>query len=156
MIINYKNLTQIAKTGNIVYARGAFDLLHAGHIDFIEFAKKQGDILVLGIISDNVIRKNKGVGRPIRDENDRARVADSIKGVDYTFIVPEPTEDLSSTEIVLDLLKPDTFVLFDEKEAYTQHFRDLLNKHGTKLVLDKSDKRSSTTVLIEKMRNSSL
>lgn len=153
MIINYKDLTQVAtQTGGVVYARGAFDLLHAGHIDFIEFAKKQGNILVLGIISDNVIRKNKGVNRPVRGENDRARVADSIKGVDYTFVVPEPKNGLSSTEIVLDLLKPDTFVLFDEKEAYTQYFRDLLSKHGVKLVLDKSDKRSSTTVLIEKMK----
>lgn len=154
MIINYKDLSRLMlERRSVVYARGAFDLLHAGHIDFIEFAKKQGDILVLGIVSDNVIRKCKGSNRPVKDEIDRMRVADSIKGVDYTFVVPASKNGLSSTEVVLDLLKPNTFVLFDEKEVYTQHFKNLLTKYEVKLVLDNSDKRSSTTALINKMKN---
>ena len=93
MILDIGDLPSIKdrEKGKIVYARGAFDILHAGHIDFLEYAKQQGDVLIVGIISDQVIRQNKGADRPIKDERDRLEVMNAIRYADYTFIVPAPT-----------------------------------------------------------------
>ncbi|HEY5141132.1 MAG TPA: adenylyltransferase/cytidyltransferase family protein [Methylococcales bacterium] len=136
----------------VVYARGAFDILHAGHIEFINYAKSQGDTLVLGIISDNAIRENKGEGRPVKNEGDRLIVADAIKGVDYAFVVPVPDGTYSATEKVLRVLKPDVFVLYDEVPEHTNHFKKLIADYQIKLVLDNSKKRLSTTELIKKIK----
>jgi D-beta-D-heptose 7-phosphate kinase/D-beta-D-heptose 1-phosphate adenosyltransferase len=157
MIVPYTDLPQLRArhSGTIVYARGAFDVIHGGHVGFIEFAKQQGDLLVLGIISDGVVSQVKGPDRPVRRGEDRALVADAIKGTDYVFIVPPPTEAGSSTEMVIELLQPDVFVLFDEEPAYTQHFKSLLSQHDIRLVLDASAKKSSTTSLIQKMKDRS-
>lgn len=157
MILNHTDLSQIRTRhkNTIIYARGAFDILHAGHIAFIEFAKQHGDILVLGIISNKVVSQSKGKDRPVKNEQDRVRVANAIKGIDYTFIVPPPTDTISSTELVIEQLHPDKFVLFNEKEAHTKHFQKLLKQHGIQLILDDSPKLSSTTALIERMRSNS-
>ncbi len=154
MILNYTDLPQVRSScdGTIVYARGAFDILHAGHIAFIEFAQQHGDVLVLGVISDKVVGQSKGKDRPVKNQEDRVRVANAIKGVDYAFIVPSPTDALSSTELVIKQLRPDKFVLFNEKEVYTNHFQKLLGQCNVQLILDDSTKLSSTTALIQKMR----
>ncbi len=154
MLLKFDDLLHLRnKTkGNIVYARGAFDILHAGHIEFLEYARQQGDVLVVGIIPDKVIKQNKGKDRPVKDETDRLHVINAIKSVDYAFIVPSPTESVTSTEFVIRALKPDVFVLFDEKQGYTQHFEKLLKQYGVRLILDKSNKISSTTSLVKKLR----
>lgn len=154
MILKFDDLLRIRNRvkGKIVYARGAFDILHAGHIEFLEFAKQQGDILVVGIIADEVIRQNKGKDRPIKNEVDRLQVIDALRSVDYAFIVPEPSTLKTSTENVIEALQPHVFALFNEKEKYTQHFEELLKRFGVKLVLDNSNKKASTTQFIEKIR----
>lgn len=156
MILDVKELASIAKgtKNQIVYARGAFDILHAGHIEFLEYAKQQGEVLVIGIISDSIIRQNKGAGRPIKSELDRLQVINAIKSVDYAFIVPAPTKSKSSTEIVIEALRPHVFVLFNEKPAYTKHFEKLLGRHDIKLVLDNSNKKASTTQFVKKIKTS--
>lgn len=136
----------------IVYVRGAFDILHAGHIEFLEYAKKQGDVLVVGVISDPVIRQNKGHDRPIKPETDRLQVINAIRSVDYAFIVPAPTAEKTSTEIVIEVLEPHVFVLFNEKITYTEHFKKLLQQHNIELVLDNSNKKASTTQFVKKIR----
>jgi cytidyltransferase-like protein len=152
MITTFEELSNISRNGKVIYARGAFDILHAGHIAFINFAKEQGGTLVLGIISDDVIRKNKGENRPVMLANDRMIVANGIKGVDYVFVVPEPSKENTATELVFDKLRPDIFVLYDEVPEYTEHFKKLLSDYDIKIVLDSSEKLTSTSELIEKMK----
>lgn len=156
MILNTNELSSARNSmkGKIVYVRGAFDLLHSGHIEFLEYAKRQGDLLIVGIISDKVIKQNKGKDRPIKPEIDRLLVVNAIRSVDYAFIVPRPTASKSSTEIVIEALKPHIFVLFNEKTTYTEHFTKLIKKYDVELIIDNSDKKASTTQLVEKIKRS--
>ena len=70
----------------IVYCSGMFDLLHPGHVLFLEDCKKQGDILVVGVGGDSNVKKNKKPGRPIMNHYMRLKLIDSLKQVDYCFL----------------------------------------------------------------------
>lgn len=75
----------------IVFTNGCFDLLHIGHVRYLEQAKSLGDILVVGINSDSSVKRLKGPTRPIQNENDRAEILASLKAVDHTIIFDEDT-----------------------------------------------------------------
>ncbi len=75
----------------IVFTNGCFDLLHIGHIRYLEQAKSLGDVLIVGINSDQSVQKLKGPTRPIQNENDRAEILASLKAVDHTIIFVEET-----------------------------------------------------------------
>lgn len=74
---------------HIVTTNGCFDIIHPGHIDSFEWAKAQGDVLVIGVNSDASVRQNKGDLRPIQDEASRARVLAGLEAIDYVFIFDE-------------------------------------------------------------------
>jgi len=75
----------------IVFTNGCFDILHAGHVDYLEKAKSFGDILIVGMNSDDSIRRIKGEKRPIVPESYRARVLVGLRAVDYVFIFTDDT-----------------------------------------------------------------
>src|SRR5260370_25836129 len=75
----------------IVFANGCFDLLHVGHVRYLEAAKAMGDVLVVGINSDAEARKQKGPGRPVLSQGQRAELVASIEAVDFVTIFDEPT-----------------------------------------------------------------
>lgn len=75
----------------IVFTNGCFDLLHIGHVRYLEEAKKLGDILIVGINTDSSVKKLKGPTRPIQNENDRAEILASLKAVDHTVIFDQET-----------------------------------------------------------------
>lgn len=82
----------IRKTGKrIVFTNGCFDLIHAGHVIYLKEAKKQGDILILGLNSDSSIKRIKGSKRPILDQESRAIIMDSFDFVDYIIFFNEDT-----------------------------------------------------------------
>ena len=85
----------------VVLANGCFDLLHAGHVRYLTEAKKQGDVLVVGLNSDASVREIKGAGRPILSERDRAELVGALACVDYITIFHEPT-----AAALLDELRP--------------------------------------------------
>ena len=89
----------------IVFTNGCFDILHAGHVDYLEKAKSSGDILIVGMNSDSSIRRIKGEKRPIVSEDYRARVLIGLKAVDYVFIF----EDDTPYEVI-KAVKPDVLV----------------------------------------------
>ena len=88
--------------GKIVFANGCFDLLHAGHVRYLQSARELGDVLILGINSDACIAALKGSGRPLQPEKERAEILASLDCVDYVLLFDEPTVDS-----VLEELKPD-------------------------------------------------
>ena len=94
----------IARKGGarVVFANGCFDLLHVGHVRYLEAAKGCGDILVVGINSDEQVRRLKGEGRPYVPERERAETVASLRAVDYVTVFHEPTV----TELLL-ALRPD-------------------------------------------------
>ncbi|MGH9326115.1 MAG: adenylyltransferase/cytidyltransferase family protein [Terriglobia bacterium] len=83
----------------IVFANGCFDLLHVGHIRYLSGAKKQGDVLVVGVNSDRAVQALKGPGRPLMSENARAELIAAVEFVDYVVIF----DDLTAAEILQEL-----------------------------------------------------
>ena len=75
----------------IVFTNGCFDILHRGHVTYLNEAKKLGDILVIGLNSDNSVRKLKGPERPINNELDRGYVLSQLRSVDFVEVFDEPT-----------------------------------------------------------------
>jgi len=90
------------KKRNIVFTNGCFDILHIGHIKYLEKAKSFGDILILGLNSDDSVKRLKGNNRPINPQDDRAYILASLEAVDYVVIFNEDTPyDL------INIIRPD-------------------------------------------------
>lgn len=137
---------QLKKEGKkIVTTNGAFDLLHYGHIKLFEHAKQQGDILIVGLNSDESVKKYKDKNRPITNQEHRAEVLAAIEHIDYVTIFDEP-DCINFVESV----KPDIHV-----NAATYGYdcieRGTVEKHGGKIKLFDIIKGHSTTELIEKI-----
>ncbi|MHB8232020.1 MAG: D-glycero-beta-D-manno-heptose 1-phosphate adenylyltransferase [bacterium] len=88
----------------IVFTNGCFDIIHAGHISYLNGAKALGDILVVGINSDKSVKRLKGKSRPVINEKDRAYILANIKPVDYVVIFDEDTPYALIKEIIPDIL----------------------------------------------------
>jgi rfaE bifunctional protein nucleotidyltransferase chain/domain len=86
----------------VVFANGCFDLLHVGHIRYLEAARALGDLLVLGLNGDKSVRELKGPGRPLMNQEERAEILAALECVDYLLVFDEPT-----AEKILETLKPD-------------------------------------------------
>ncbi len=79
------------RSKKIVFTNGCFDLLHVGHIRYLQEARAQGDLLVIGVNADESVKRLKGPTRPIQNENDRAEILSALSAVDYVVIFPEET-----------------------------------------------------------------
>jgi len=89
----------------IVFTNGCFDLLHAGHVDYLARARKYGDVLVVGLNSDRSVRSIKGPGRPLTPERDRAKVLSALSSVTYVALFHEDTPAK-----LIQVLKPHVLV----------------------------------------------
>ncbi len=109
-ILDRKNLIEIrkqlkAENKKVVFTNGCFDILHAGHVDYLTKAKQLGDVLIVGINSDSSIKRIKGEKRPILNEKERAFIISNLKAVNYVSLFDEDTP----AEIINDLI-PDILV----------------------------------------------
>lgn len=131
----------------IVFTNGCFDLLHIGHVRYLEEAKKLGDILMVGINTDASVKKLKGPTRPIQNENDRAEILASLKAVDHTVLFGEETPLQ-----LIEAIAPDVLVKGGDWKIDQIVGSDFVLKHGgTVKSLSFVDGRS-TTSLIEKSK----
>lgn len=94
------------KGKKIVVAGGCFDILHVGHVRFLQNAKKQGDVLFVLLESDENVRKLKGKDRPINSQKDRAEILSSLKPVDYVILLNRMKSDKNYDKLIA-CLKPD-------------------------------------------------
>ena len=129
----------------IVFTNGAFDLMHAGHATYLQFARNQGDVLVVALNTDASVRRYKGEKRPVVDEKNRARLMAALECVDYVtwFNEDEPKELIAE-------LQPDVLVKAEDWAHYVSG-RDLVEARGGKVVLAPMVAGLSTTKLIEKI-----
>jgi len=111
----------------VVFITGCFDILHVGHIHFLKEAKKLGNIIMVGLNSDNSVRELKGNHRPIIPECDRAEILAALSFVDYVVIFDEPT----AVEI-LKKLKPNIYV-DDDLRAHKTPEAETVIKYGGRL-----------------------
>ena len=136
------------KGKKIVTCNGSFDLFHCGHLLFLEYAKKQGDILVVGLNSDSSIKKYKSEDRPIVPEKERSQIIAALEIVDYVYIFDE-TVPMPFIEVV----KPDFHANGAEYGADCIE-AETVKKYGGKIYLVPRIGGLSTTELIQKIKNS--
>jgi len=149
-----KNLTELKniayrlkKAGKkIVFTNGCFDLLHYGHIKYLEAAKRKGDILIVAINSDVSVRKIKGEKRPIVKEHDRSRIVAALESVDYVVLFKECTPYKT-----LSLLKPDILVKGSDWNKNNIVGADVVLNYRGKVTTVPLLKDRSTTNLIKKI-----
>jgi D-glycero-beta-D-manno-heptose 1-phosphate adenylyltransferase len=129
----------------LVFTNGCFDLMHAGHATYLQFAREQGDVLIVGLNSDASVRRNKGELRPIVDEANRARVMAALECVDFVtwFDEDEPKELIAE-------LQPDVLVKSEDWAHYVSG-RDIVEARGGKVVLAPMVEGLSTTTIIERI-----
>ena len=88
----------------VVFTNGVFDLIHAGHVDYLLKAKKLGDVLIVGLNSDKSVQKIKGRNRPILKQEERAFIISNLKPVDYVVFFNEDTPEKLISELIPDVL----------------------------------------------------
>ena len=130
----------------IVLANGCFDILHAGHVRYLEGARALGDLLVVGINSDAQVARLKGAGRPILPERERAEMVASLQAVDLVTIFAEPTV----TELLLGI-KPDVHAKGTDYTAETVPERDVVRSYGGRVAIVGDPKDHSTSEILKKV-----
>ena len=127
----------------VVFTNGCFDILHAGHVTYLEAAKAQGDVLVLGLNTDESVRRLKGPERPINSELDRAKVVGALKAVDYVVLFGEQT-----AEAVIAEVKPDVYVKGGDYTLDTLPEAKIVQSYGGKVAfIDMVEGRSTTNII---------
>jgi rfaE bifunctional protein nucleotidyltransferase chain/domain len=138
------------KKQRIVFTAGSWDLLHVGQMRYLEKAKDQGDILVVGVNSNEAIRKVKGKNKPILDEMIRAEALTYLRSVDYVTFVPTP-----SCQPVLGLLKPDIYVTVGEEwnndYKKSKEYKTVSDYGGKIKLIERQSPYISTTKIIERV-----
>jgi rfaE bifunctional protein nucleotidyltransferase chain/domain len=133
----------------IVFTAGSWDLIHAGQCRYLERAKAEGDILVVGVSSNDAIKRVKGPNKPILDEKIRAEMLTFLRSVDFVTVLPEP-----SCAPTLGLLKPDVFITV--REDWTDNYKQskeykTVKKYGGEVqVVDRQSTSISTTKIVQR------
>ncbi|KUJ96533.1 MAG: D-glycero-beta-D-manno-heptose 1-phosphate adenylyltransferase [Desulfonauticus sp.] len=130
----------------IVFTNGCFDILHPGHVDYLNRAKELGDILVVGLNSDASVRRLKGAKRPVNGEQDRAFVLSNLKAVDYVIIFEEDTP-----YELIQAIEPDFLVKGGDWPVEKIVGADIVLKKGGQVLSLEFLPGYSTTFLIEKI-----
>ena len=130
----------------IAFANGCFDLLHAGHIRYLQAAASEADRLVVAV-NDDPVAATKGPGRPILSAADRAEVVAALRGVDYVTIFPEPT-----VTPLLELLRPDVHCKGTDYTIESVPERDTVLRYGGRIAIVGDPKDHSTRDLLARIR----
>ncbi|TSA26857.1 MAG: D-glycero-beta-D-manno-heptose 1-phosphate adenylyltransferase [Ignavibacteriales bacterium] len=149
---NIKNISELAEirkklklqNKKVVFTNGVFDILHAGHVDYITKAKSKGDILIVAVNSDSSVKKIKGELRPIVPQNERAFIISSLKPVDYVVIFDEETP----YEIINKII-PDVLVKGADWSVENIVGRDIVEANGGKVETIEFINDHSTTNIIK-------
>ena len=132
----------------LVVTNGCFDLLHLGHVTYLENARNLGDALLIGVNGDAAVRKLKGDARPVNEEHDRATVLAALESVDGVCIFAE-----SIASLFLSAAQPDIYVKGGDYtlETLNQEERRIVQQAGGKIVIVPLVPGKSTTALLEKI-----
>ncbi|MBQ7667452.1 MAG: D-glycero-beta-D-manno-heptose 1-phosphate adenylyltransferase [Kiritimatiellae bacterium] len=129
----------------LVFTNGCFDILHAGHVSYLQFARDQGDALCIGLNSDASVRRNKGATRPVVSEGNRAKLLVCLRFVDYVVLFDED----EPRDLIAEIL-PDVLVKGSDWAHYVSG-RDIVESTGGRVVLADMVPGLSTTAIVEKI-----
>jgi len=130
----------------IVTTNGCFDILHVGHVRYLEKAKEFGDVLIIALNSDESVRKIKGPNRPINNENDRAEVLSALEFADYIILF-----DDESPQDLLAFIKPDIHTKGSDYSTETLPELKVIVENGGRVEFIDLVEGKSTTSIIEKL-----
>ncbi|HEY9500417.1 MAG TPA: adenylyltransferase/cytidyltransferase family protein, partial [Pyrinomonadaceae bacterium] len=137
-------VNDLRKNGaSIVLANGCFDVLHVGHVRYLHAARELGDVLVVGINSDEQVRLQKGVGRPVMDATERAEIIASLAAVTFVTVFDEPTV----AELLL-ALKPDFHAKGTDYTEDSVPEKDVVRSYGGKVAIVGDPKNHSTSKIL--------
>jgi D-glycero-beta-D-manno-heptose 1-phosphate adenylyltransferase len=129
------------------FANGAFDLLHVGHIRYLEAARREADRLIVAINADESVRALKGPSRPVLPQADRAELVAALRAVDYVVIFPEPT-----VTPLLELLRPAVHCKGTDYTVDTVPERATVRAYGGRIAIVGDPKDHSTSDLLAKLK----
>jgi rfaE bifunctional protein nucleotidyltransferase chain/domain len=132
----------------LAFANGCFDLLHVGHIRYLEGAAQEADVLIVAVNDDDSVRRLKGHGRPILSAADRAEMVAALRWVDYVVIFPEET-----VGPLLELLRPDVHCKGTDYTVETVPERDIVKAYGGRTAIVGDPKTHSTRSLLSRIGN---
>jgi len=138
------------KGKKIVFTNGCFDIIHAGHVDYLEKAKKLGDFLVVGLNSDNSVKRLKGNTRPINPQEYRKKVLEGLKAVDLVVIFEEDTP-----ENLIKAIKPDILVKGGDWKIENIVGADFVKSYGGQVLTIDFIYDISTSKIIKKILENS-
>lgn len=130
----------------IIFTNGVFDLLHPGHLRYLKKARALGDVLVVGLNSDNSVRRNKGNNRPILPENERVKLVAALEMVDYVTVFEEDTPFELITAI-----QPDVLVKGGDYHLHDIVGRDAVEARGGKVLTIPFEEGFSSSEIIERI-----
>lgn len=128
------------------FANGAFDLLHVGHVRYLEAARREADRLIVAVNDDESVRGLKGPNRPVLPAADRAELVAALRAVDYVVIFPEPT-----VTPLLERLKPDVHCKGTDYAVDTVPERETVKAYGGRIAIVGDPKDHSTTDLLKRL-----
>jgi len=140
-----RKLSSIRRKKKIAFTNGCFDILHGGHISYLEKAKKTGRILVVGLNSDSSVRKIKGPSRPINSQLQRAHVLAALACIDYVTIFDEETPYQ-----LIKAIKPDVLIKGADWKDKKVVGGDIVKFYGGKIELIRYIPKMSTTSIIKR------
>src|SRR5215467_10099529 len=151
-IIDRAKLRQVGEqlrsaSHTVVFANGCFDILHVGHIRYLEGARAQGDALVVGVNADSSVCGLKGPGRPILGERARALLVAALRAVDYVVVFPE-----ANVEPLLHQVRPDLHAKGTDYTAESVPERAVADRLGIRVVIVGDPKHHSTRELLQTVR----
>ena len=141
-----EELPDLLQGKNVVLANGCFDILHVGHLRYLQGARAQGDVLVVAINSDKSMRAIKDSGRPILGQDERVELVSALRCVDYVVLFDEP-----NVSRVLDVLRPAIHAKGTDYTEQTVPERDQVLSYGGEVRITGDSKEHSTRDVIERI-----
>jgi rfaE bifunctional protein nucleotidyltransferase chain/domain len=142
-----ETLAPLRRAGRrVAFTNGCFDIIHRGHVEYLERARSLADVLVVGLNSDGSARRLKGKGRPVNDQEDRSYVLSGLRAVDLVVIFEEDTP-----ERLISVLKPDVHVKGGDYREEDLPEAKVVRSYGGEVVIVPFVKGHSTTGLLRKL-----
>ena len=139
---------ELKQNGNsVVFSNGCFDILHAGHVRYLNAAKKFGDVMILGLNTDVSVKSFKGDLRPVNSEMDRAEVISGLEAIDFVVLFGERT----ASELIAEL-KPSIYVKGGDYQSVDFPEKTLVESYGGRVEFISLVEGRSTSNIIEKMK----
>jgi len=134
----------------VAFANGCFDLLHVGHVRYLQGASREADVLLVAVNGDSSVRRLKGPGQPILPALDRAELVDAVRGVGYVVVFEDDT-----VERLLTLIKPDVHCKGTDYTVETVPERNVVRGYGGRIAIVGDPKTHATRDLLGRIRAAS-